>query len=198
MDFWIFLISLFALIVLYPYLRMLIKRLIMVIKLKRMCHRKRLKLHPAHLFWMFGDKIGTSCDFYIETQDEILSIKLFGVKWRLATLCFTEGGEYYFKKYFALVSNLGGMLRMPLETMHRKMHAFHFRHRFKEEWELKTTKNILLIHPVCHEIYYIPIHGPRILLGAGDIVYGYELYSLSPLMQYLEVPKNADSFSLAK
>ena len=182
MDFWIALGAAAALIVGYPYLRCFVKRIILYAKIKRLCQKRSFQFYPAHPFSVFGSKDRAKCDFYIETKRELLAVKLFACKRAHADLCFTQTGEYYFCNYVAFISNIGIPLRIPLETKIKRLLHYDFRYRYRDAWEIKIPKNVLLVHPVCREIKY-----EGRIMGAGDAVGNAELYSLSRLIGYLEV-----------
>lgn len=182
MDFWILIGATVLLLLCYPYLRCFVKRIILSVKIKKLCQKRGFHLYPAHPFPAFGTKGRATCDFYIETKREILAVKLFACKRAHADLCFTQTGEYYFCNYVAFISIIGTSCRIPLETKKKQLPAYDFRYRYRDAWEIKLPKNILLVHPVCREIKYA---GKT--MGAGDVIANAELYSLSRLIGYLEV-----------
>lgn len=133
------------------------------------------------------------CDFYVETPTEVYAVKLFGMKKKTAELIFKQNGEYFERHYLALISNNGGGVRFPMEKKPKKLPDYDFRHRYRMEWEIKSPHNVLLINPVCREIHRQVQHGVEKLLGAGDVVNGMEIYSLSRFLGELE--KNDDLYS---
>lgn len=186
MNFWYIIIAAIILILLFPYIRLLIKRVIMSIKIKKICKRKKFRLYGTHLLWMFGRKNGRNCDLYIETPIEILSIKLFETLHYHSIVYFTEHGTYFVRRFIGFIANTGSMLRMPIDGREKKCQLYNFRRKFQFEWEIKTPKNILLFTPVCYEIRKKPTHGEDIILGAGELINGMEIESLSRFIGYLE------------
>lgn len=182
LEFWSVTVAIVAILLLFPYVRCFVKRIAMVCKLKACCKRNGYRLIGTHPFWMLSSKSYPRCDFYIETPYEIYAVKLFGTKRRAHTLIFTDQGEYFFRKHFILFANTGGAVNLPNDTRRRPLPQYDLRRNFHMEWEIKTPRSVLLIHPVCHEIRL----GAR-LIGAGETVCGYEIYSLSRLMGRLEV-----------
>ena len=184
MEFWLILFSVIVIHWAYPYVRCFAKRISMYHRLMRICKRKGYRVHGTHPLWWLGHKRGRACDFYIETPIHILSVKLFGLRRRTDTLVFTKDGCWLLRHFIAFASQI--LLRIPIEGRKHKLPAYDFRHRFRMEWEIKSPKNILLIHPTCLEIIRQPIHGAEVILGSGDVVNGAEIYSMSRLLGLLE------------
>ena len=55
------------------YIYFVIKRSRLLFKLKK----ANAKVTGTHKFWFLGTRGGEKCDFYVETEKEILSVKLF-------------------------------------------------------------------------------------------------------------------------
>ncbi len=186
MEFWIILISAIILMASMPYLRSFFKRIAMAIKLKRFCNKRKIKLYPTHLFWLFGWHRGSFCDFYIETKQEIFAVKLWGVPRRLSVLIFTDNGKYFIRYYLAFISFTTSMVHYPINGKKKNFKEYDFRKKFRTEWEIKTPRNILLINPVCREIRYQPDRGGERIIGAGEFINNCEIESLSRLISELE------------
>ncbi len=67
MDFWIILISAVAVMILIPYVKSLIVRVVMSFKLFGACKKYVLKLYGEHPFWIFAsyfvyDELGALSD----------------------------------------------------------------------------------------------------------------------------------------
>ena len=186
MEFWIFLLSLIVLFLAFPYLRCFVKRLICFGKIRRLCRKKQYRLFGTHLLWFLGGKHSVRCDCYIETPSEVYAVKLFGTGRRRAVLVFKENGTYFVRHFIALISYVGLAARFPIESKPRRLLAYDFRVGYRDAWEIKTPRHILLVHPVCMEIHYRPERGAEVILGAGDTVGGMELMTLSRLLGDLE------------
>lgn len=185
MKFWLILGAVVALLAAFPYIRCLLKRLALVGKLKKLCRRRGYRLVGTHALWFLGGKRSARCDFYIEMPDDIIAVKLFGVSRRGVTLVFDDEGRYFIRQHIGFITHSGTMKtdrdgpRIPLPP-------FQFRYGFRDEWELKRPRAVLLVHPVCFEIRQIKEHRERIL-GVGESVGGATLYTLSRLIGELEV-----------
>ncbi len=185
MEFWYFLFGVIALIAAWPALRCLVKRLILASKLCRLCKRNGYTLFKAHPLWLLGGKRGRRCDCYIETPSEVYAVKLFGMPRRMTVLVIRANGEYFIRRFIVLFS-FGQGIRFPINGKPRPMPHFDFRFRYRNEWEIKTPHNVLLVHPVSMEIRRQPERSGEVILGAGDTVNGMEIHSLPDLLGALE------------
>ncbi len=184
MEFWYVLIGIVAFIALFPYIRCFFKRLKCASKIKKLCRRKGYKIYPTHSLWFLGSKHAKKCDLYIETLNEVFSIKLFGMPRRQSILILKENGEYFIQSFIVLISYSGG-ISFPINGKHKSMPIYDFRYKYRDEWEIKTPRHILLVNPVSMEIRRQSRQG-EVIVGAGDIVNGMEIDSLSRLLGDLE------------
>ena len=185
MEFWYALIGIVAVIALFPYIRCFFKRLKCVYKIKRLCRNKNYKIHATHPLWFLGSKHTKKCDFYIETANEVFAVKMFGMPRRLSILILKENGEYFIRSFIALIS-YGGGIRFPINGKPKPMPAYNFRHKYRDEWEIKTPRRVLLVNPASMEFKRQPHHGGEVTVGAGEIVNGMEIDSLPRLLGDLE------------
>ena len=185
MDFWYALIGIVTFVAFFPYIRCFFKRLKCAGKIKSLCHSKGYKIHATHPLWFLGSKQAKKCDLYIETANEVFAIKLFGMPRRMSVLVLKENGEYFIRSFIALIS-YGGVIRFPINGKPKPMPDYDFRYKYKNEWEIKTPRNVLLVNPVSMEFRRQPHHGSEVIVGAGDIVNGMEIDSLPRLLGDLE------------
>ena len=185
MEFWYALIGIVAVIALFPYIRCFFKRLKCANKIKRLCRNKNYKIHATHPLWFLGSKHTKKCDFYIETANEVFAVKLFGMPRRLSILILKENGEYFIRSFIALIS-YGGGIRFPINGKPKPMPVYDFRYKYRDEWEIKTPRRVLLVNPVSMEFKRQPHHGGEVTVGAGEIVNGMEIDSLPRLLGDLE------------
>ena len=185
MEFWYALIGIAAVIALFPYIRCFFKRLKCANKIKRLCRNKNYKIHATHPLWFLGSKHAKKCDLYIETANEVFAIKLFGMSRRLSILILKDNGEYFIRSFIALIS-YGGGVRFPINGKPKHLPLYDFRYKYKDEWEIKTPRHVLLVNPVSMEFRRQPQHGSEVIVGAGDIVNGMEIDSLPRLLGDLE------------
>ena len=185
MDFWYVSTGVVALIVLFPYIRCFFKRLICMGKIKKVCHNKGYKLYVTHPVWFHCSKHSKKCDIYIETANELYAIKLIGMPRRLSILVLKENGEYFIRSFISMTPYCG-VIHFPINGKPNPMPAYDFRYKYKDEWEIKTPRPVLLINPVSKEFRRQPQHGSEVIVGAGDIVNGMEIDSLPRLLGDLE------------
>lgn len=186
MDFWFVLIGIVAVIALFPYICFLFKRLICMGKIKCVCRNKGYTLHATHSLWFLGSKNKNKCDLYIETANEVFAIKFFGMPNRLSILILKENGDYFIRKYIVLLSKFAGTHFPVFDRKPKPMPIYDFRYQYKNEWESKTPRHILLVNPDPMEIRQQPRHGREVSLGAGDIINGMEIDSLNRLLVNLK------------
>ena len=173
------------LIIAFPHFRFFVKRLICKRKIKKLCQKKGYRLHALHLFWFFKNRNSPRCDFYIETPNEVFAVKMFGITKRRCELVFTENGKYFIRSFMAFIS-YGSGIRYSFDSKAKPLPDYNFRYNYKEEWEIKTPRRILLVNPVPMEFRRQPQHGSEVIVGAGEIVNGMEIDSLPRLLEDLE------------
>ncbi len=185
MEFWYVLIGITAFSLLFPYIRCFFKRLTCMTKIQKICKRKGYPMHKNHPFWLFGNKYAKRCDFYIETSNEIFAIKFFGVPRRRCVLIIKENGEYFIRRFVAMIS-YGSVKRFSINGKSHPMPAYDFRYRYRDEWKMKNPRNILLISPVSRDFGKQSKYGRDVIVSAGDIINGMEIDSLDRLLEDLE------------
>jgi hypothetical protein len=185
MEFLYALIGIVAIIVLFPYIRCFVKRLSCAGKIKKLCREKGYEMHAAHPLWFLGGKRGSKCDLYVETANEVFAVKLFGMPRRRSVLIFKENGEYFIRRFIGF-SSYGSAIRYPIDGRSRHLPQYDFRYKYRDEWEIKTPRHILLVNPISMEIRRQPKNGAEVIVGAGDTVNGMEIESLSRLLGDLE------------
>lgn len=184
----------------FPYIRCFFKRLSLLSKIKNACREKGYRLQGMHPFWFLGGKNGKRCDCTIETAEEVLAIKLFGMPRRKRVLVFTEKREYFTRI-------LVGMLLLIRESFDSKAKPFpeyDFTCVNKEASDDKKLRKLLLVNPVPMEMLMQAERGKEsklspfpmenmpkenakeTILSPGDEVYGMEIANLSWLLRQLQ------------
>lgn len=167
----IFLLGAVFLFFLFRYGRFICKRIILFVKLKKMCKALKATLIGTSFFWIFGRRTDIPCDFYIETESIIYAVKLFGVAGRRSRLLFTSDRKY-------IIHNR----RLPDIGPH-PLPEYKFRYKFRTEWELKTPCKVLLLHPVCTAVLREEINRKYSRLNPREQIFGMEVHTLSTLIQ---------------
>ena len=185
MDFWRAIICIITVISVLPYIRCLFKRIILKNKIIKKCLKKGYQLYPTHLFWFLGNKHSKICDLYIETEYDLLTIKIFGVSKRNSILIIKENGEYFVRRFLALISYVG-IVYFPFNSRAKHMPSYNFRYKYKKDWETKKVRRILLVNPVSMTVRFQPQHSGEVIILSGDIVNGMELFSLPDFLKSLD------------
>ncbi|MBQ8509630.1 MAG: hypothetical protein IJ493_06955 [Clostridia bacterium] len=185
MTFWLTLAGVLLLLAAIPRIRCFFKRMSLCIRLKQVCRRREFHLIGTHPLWMLGHKRGSACDFYVETSGSVWAVKLFGMARKNDALVFNQTGRYFVRHFAAFIS-YGSTVRIPIESKARSLPAYDFRRNYHMEWEIKTPRPVLLVHPTCREIHRQPQSGGETIIGAGDVVNGMEVFSLTRLISALE------------
>ncbi len=186
MQLLLFMLSVVLIILSIPYIRCLIKRIVMVFRLTSVCKKHGHTLHPAHPLWMFGNRYGSACDFHIETEDRIYAVKLFEVPYKSSTLVFDEGGMYFSRYNLRLTSPIGATASLAIPGRKRYFRDYSFRNGVRDEWMAKTPQSILLLNPTCFEIHLRQNGGHECPIFVGESVYDFKVESLSHLLSKLQ------------
>lgn len=178
MMFWLYTAAVAALIVVVPFIRFFLKRIILLFKLKSYCRRNRSKLHKTRMLWFLGNRKRKACDFFIETASEIYAIKLFGMFRKNTKLIIKENGEYIIRRYYAFLSSKSQALLFS-DSKPKPFNDYTFEIDKSKINNGKAKRNILLVHPQYLEIQRIPQYGKYQIIDSGDILYQMEIYSLA-------------------
>ena len=117
-----------------PFIRFVIKRIILTIELSRMCHRKGFVLYPLHPFWMLGGRYGTKCDFCIETKESVLFVKLFDAPSYRLVLVFGEDFRYCFRRMISVARK-----QYPEDGKQHYVRSVDYLSDYKSEWKSKEA-----------------------------------------------------------
>lgn len=199
MEFWYCVICIAAVCIAFPYVRYICKRLNCLCKIKRTCKSKGYRLQGLHRFWFLGGNQGKGFDCTIETEDELLVIKLFGVVRRKRILIFTENRNYFTRAF-------SGVLLWFAESFDGSAKPLS-EHEFEGDGNAsgKPVRKILLVNPVPLDMQMkrvqdkagnVPAAGIDKILQAenrkeqtvspGDVIYGMEVANLSRMVNLLQ------------
>jgi len=188
MEFWYVIIGVITFIALFPYIRCLFKRLILKSKIKKICLKNGYQLYTNHAFWFLGSKYSKRCDLYIETTDDVLSVKLFGMPSRRAVLVLKEDNKFFIRRFF-LMTYYVSIVLWPINSKDKTLPSYDFKYAYKNEWENKKLNKILLVNPVGMQFRYVSPRGAETTVRDGDRVNYMTVISLS---QFLNDLKSAD------
>ena len=199
MEFWLYVLGIGIAWFCVPYIRCLFKRLNLLFKIKKVCQEKGHRLLGTHSLWFFGDKNGKNCDCIIETDEELLAVKLFGMPRRRRVLVFTEKREYFTRILVGILL----LIRETFDSKEKPLPEYVFGVKSNVFPSDKKLRKILLINPVPMEMLMqseggkenklSPFsvenmreeNGKERILSPGDEVYGMEIANLSWLLKAL-------------
>lgn len=184
MDFLIFVLCVALLFTLPPLIRYFFKRVLCMIKIKRICRKKKYKLHKTHPLWFLGGKYRHTCDCYVETPKDVFSIKFFGIQRRIKILIFKENNEYYTRRFFVIPYILGNIW-FKFDGDHIKLPDYDFKYKYRREWEEKALHKILLVNPITMTVRTQSSTGIERNIREGDMACGMEMHNLSNLIRIL-------------
>ncbi|MBQ7336048.1 MAG: hypothetical protein IJW92_06215 [Clostridia bacterium] len=182
---WIVVFGIILILFLIPYIRILVKRLTLLIKIKRFCTRNHCQLIKTHFFWFLGSRKGEKCDFYIVKNTAVYSVKLWAMKKYHTELFFTDNGRYFIRSFIAMAAGMQ-LMKTPVDSKWKPVPKFQFRYRFREDWYIKEFKPILLINPTCYEVRFTTQDKKSEIIGRGQLVNDFYLYTLSSFLDELE------------
>ena len=181
MAFWYGLSAIVAIVVALPFARLALRRISCAKKIKGYCKEKGYKIYPTHRLWYFSGNRSERCDLYLETEKEVLSIKLFGVSRRRRVLIFKDDGGYFIRRFISIFS-YGSVMRFPVNGRTKAMVRYDFRYKYREEWDKKALRQVLLVNPAPTELKRIPLYGGETAVAVGDTVCGAEIVTLSQII----------------
>lgn len=142
MEFWLCVIGIAIVCICFPYIRYLFKRLNCLFKIKRVCRTKGYRLQGIHHFWFLGGNQRKTFDCTIETAEELVVIKLFGVVRRKRVLVFTDSRKYFTRA-------LSGILLWFVESFDSSAKPIpEYAFECNESANGKKVRKILLVNPV--------------------------------------------------
>jgi hypothetical protein len=185
-DFFIIIGSIAAFFVCLPFIRFIVKRISLAIILKHACKKCGAIIIPTHRLWFFGGRRGKACDLHIETEKEILSVKLFQMLRRSSSLHFNENGEYICEHcIIMLFGKFGGSCSITYKTKPKLLPYYDY--SAKLPVSDKPQRKFLLINPVCSAFFIKSKEkdGKNAFADIGDTLGDTELYALKPLIRHL-------------
>ena len=188
MEFWFLVIGIVTLYLGYPYARCFFKRLSLRSKVMKKCREKGYSLQGTHPFWFLGGKYGKKCDCFIETDKELLAVKLFCLTRCRRVLLFTDDNKYFVRRYFQHMSFLGGYavgLMETIESDDKPILEYDFDCNGKPVAENKPVRKLLLVNPVPMAIRMKPRRDEEYVIFPGERIGGMEFVNMSVLLMML-------------
>ncbi len=189
MRWWLCFSVAIAIILLFPYIRFIFKRISMHLKLKTFCKREGLTLHSTRPFWWLGVRRGGGCNFYIETPKTIYSVKLFSTLSKQSCVHFLENRNYYIENFLVIFGSWGTSAKFSLKSRIRMMKSLDFKYKFNDEWNTKSLSQILLINPTCRAIK-LKINDNERFVCDGDELFEARAFGLKGLLNEIKAQSN--------
>ena len=174
----------------YPFIRCFFKRILLVVKIKYLCHREAYQLYKKP-FWFLGNKWTKSCEIQIETPSEIYAIKLFGLPRRRRMLMLEPNGTFFIRRIVLMSAFTLSMVIYKIDGRSRRMPFYHFECPKEVAKSFKPLHKVLLVHPVTMTIHRRLSHGAELIVRDGDVVNGMEIYCLSGFLEALSPRKES-------
>ena len=146
MEFWVILGSIVLLLLLYPFIRLWIKRLILLKKLKKLCQNCQVVLMPLHRFWFLSSRRSAACDFLLQSERDVYAIKLFSLMRRRSALLFNAERKYTVRRFVILFSKFSSAA-FQFDSKPKKLPDYEFEAVKDPSAKGKVFRHILLLHP---------------------------------------------------
>ena len=144
-------------ILFFPFAVFACKRAFFCIKLKSVCHRMDYALTPTHFFWFFGNINGGKCDCYVQTPENVYSVKLCGGSSK-TFIDFVDDARYARRSIRFHISPA-----LPVMREKRKK-KFDFGYRCPETHDTRITP-VILMYPMPLKVTY-----RKKGIGNGDFI----------------------------
>lgn len=179
-------IVLAVLIICYPifkYLIIVFNRIIFYFRLKNNCKKNNYNLRYNPLSMLLCITSKNRCDFHIEADDEILSVKFFMTPGKNSILTITGDNHYSFSSVFLFLRT--GVI----PGKYKSIADIDFLFNIDNTEHNKIIKPYLLISPACKIIYYeeTPNSPQKREIGEMEYVNFYTLISQRKLLEIIDV-----------
>lgn len=188
MEFWFLVIGIVVLYFGYPRVRIFFKRLKFRSKVLKKCREKGLTLQATHRFWFLGGKNGKKCDFFIETEEELLAVKLFCIPRHRRVLLFTDDNKFFVRRFFRHMSINGGFAVNLLDIVEGEEETFpeyKFDCSGMPVAESKPLRKLLLVNPIPMDIRIKPKRQEEYSIFPGEMIGDMEFMNMSGLLMML-------------
>lgn len=155
-----------AALIVYPYLRIFVMRLMLLYGLRDVCKMKGYILHRPRRVWIFDGFSDSTPSFFIESPDKVYSVKLVGAKAKSQYIKFIDEGHYSLRKVYGYLRGIHGGATFAEDIEHKK-NPYDFTADMPQSCASKELLPVILICPVPNRVS-AHSHGLLIELGNGD------------------------------
>lgn len=139
-----------CLIILYPFIKFFIKRIILRNNIKRICRLKKFNYKANRSGDVFGNFKGENCDFYIETPDKVYSVKLCGTYFKKNLCDFMDKTHYAIRALSFQLPHTRNSVKYKVKTKPE----YNFKYKFSETYHDKELIPIILMNPTSVNVTY--------------------------------------------
>ncbi len=181
MDFIIGILIIIGIIISFKYVRAFFKRLVFMFKLKKLCAENSYKLYTNSFLWLLGKTPHNGCDFYVETEKQVYSVKFLFIPYKSRGITFIGSSEYFW--------GAPGIKRTY------KLPTVDYLYKMRDDFARKPVMPYLLLSPASFHIYYIPHLGASLkeVKRIGDLYFidYFTIISQHRLLEMLEKEKQS-------
>lgn len=106
--------------------RFFISRIIFAVKLRALCRSRGAEMRATSAFWWFKSISSKNCDFYIETDKTVFSVKLIGFISKKNMICFIDE-RHYSRKNMSFQFH-GSAFQIEYKTHEMPAHNFMYKY----------------------------------------------------------------------
>ncbi len=160
--------------------RYFISRIIFAVKLRALCRSQGAEMRATSAFWWFKSISSKNCDFYIETDKTVFSVKLIGFISKKNMICFIDERHYSRK-------NMSFQFHGPAFQIEYKTHEMPA-HNFRYKYGSDHIKNWEPCYVICPKILKISKADGNSMteLCSGDNVGLTAVYEASGFLSMIE------------
>ncbi len=122
--------------------RFFISRIIFAVKLRALCSSRGAKMRATSVLWWLKSINSKNCDFYIETEKTVFSVKLIGFASKKNMICFIDE-KHYSRKNMSFQFH-GSAFKIEYKA--HEMPAHNFRYKFGSD-HIKNWESCFVICP---------------------------------------------------
>lgn len=172
-----------ALVLTYPFIRILFKRISLALRLRRFCRKNGVTVTAARPLWFLTSNRSQRPALFLETTSHAWAVSPFAVPKRASTLILSDSGTYQIETYLTLINVLTVTYHFhnrprPLAEVN------HYTGAPDRVW-VKHFTPVMLVNPGCLGMK-AAVRGRTELLGNGDTFGGAVWCSFDRLRSMIE------------
>ena len=137
-------------LMLLPYVRIFVKRIVLYLRLKRICRKRNFRIQGNHFGWLFSPWWYRKHDFTVYGDHTIYAVKFFASRSKTRRLTIMDNGQFYWVRKMAITGRSLDVAIYEIPEKPRRLPDYDFSVE-ADPWSTAIYKPILLVHPICHE-----------------------------------------------